>query len=212
MTAAPARFPDVARADAGVALVTPLYVGTPELQRAETERVLAPYRNNPLPEGFLSVSVFTSTEGENVLTYAQWTSDDAYRAFVRDGGLGEPDENATEPVRYKLYRGRVLEPGSVPTALVAPVFDVDGRDRQRRSIDNLIDGPLGTPFPGLVASHFHMSLDGTRVLNWAEWVDETAHVGFMNSSRPKECLEAITMPGVRGIGGKRYLLADAVTR
>jgi hypothetical protein len=212
MTAAPVRFPDVARADAGVALVTPLYVGTRELQRAEVKRVLAPYRNNPLPEGFLSVSVFTSTEGENVLTYAQWTSDDAYRAFVRDGGLGEPDENTTEPVRYKLYRGRVLEPGSVPTALVAPVFDVDGRDRQRRSIDNLVDGPLGTPFPGLVASHFHMSLDGTRVLNWAEWTGETAHVGFMNSSRPKECLEAITMPGVRGIGGKRYLLADAVTR
>ncbi|MEU9456537.1 monooxygenase [Streptomyces sp. NPDC048277] len=212
MTAAPTRFPDVTRTDAGVALVTPLYVGTPELQRTEVERILTPYRSGPLPEGFLSVSVFTSTEGENVLTYAQWTSDDAYRAFVRDGGLGEPDENTTEPVRYKLYRGRVLEPGSVPTALVAPVFDVDGRDRQRRSIDNLVDGPLGTPFPGLVASHFHMSLDGTRVLNWAEWVDEAAHEEFMKSSRPKECLEAITMPGVRGIGGKRYILAGAVGR
>ncbi|THA30366.1 monooxygenase [Streptomyces sp. A1277] len=212
MADAPSPFPDVARTDAGVALVTPLYVGGPGPQRAEVERVLAPYRNGSLPEGFLSVSVFTSTEGENVLTYAQWTSDDAYRAFVRDGGLGEPDENTTEPVRYKLYRGRVLEPGSVPTVLVTPVFDVDGRDRQRRSIDNLIDGPLGTPFPGLVGSHFHISLDGTRVLNWAEWVDEDAHVGFMKSSRPKECLEAITMPGVRGIGGKRYVLAGAVTR
>ncbi|MGW1226496.1 antibiotic biosynthesis monooxygenase [Streptomyces sp. NPDC001478] len=212
MADTPSPFPDVARADAGVALVTPLYVGGAELQRAEVERVLAPYRTGPLPEGFLSVSVFTSTEGENVLTYAQWTSDDAYRAFVAGGGLGEPDENTTEPVRYRLYRGRVLEPGSVPTALVAPVFDVDGRDRQRRSIDNLIDGPLGTPFPGLVASHFHISLDGTRVMNWAEWVDEDAHVGFMKSSRPQECLEAITMPGVRGIGGKRYVLAGAVTR
>ncbi|ONK09325.1 antibiotic biosynthesis monooxygenase [Streptomyces sp. MP131-18] len=205
-------FPDVSRPDAGIVLVTPLYVGSAEAQRAETERVLAPYRRGALPEGMLSVNVFTCTEAENVLTYAQWTSDAAYRTFAHDAGRGAEDPDATEPVRYTLYRGRVLEPGSTPGLLVPPVFDVDGRDRQRRSADNLLDGPLGTPFPGLVGSHFHLSQDGTRVLNWAEWVDEEAHERFMQSERPKECFEALSMPGVRGIGGKRYLLADAVSR
>jgi heme-degrading monooxygenase HmoA len=212
MAAPTTRFPDVDRPGVGIVLVAPLYVGSAERQQAEVARVMAPYRTDALPDGFLSMTAFVSTDDENVLTYAQWTSDDAYREFVRAGGLGELDEDATEPVRYKLYRGRILEPGSVAGALVAPVFDVDGRDRQRRSADNLVDGPLGKPFPGLVASHFHLSTDGTRVLNWAEWVDEEAHLRFGESSLPHECLSAITMPGVRGIGGKRYLLAESITR
>ncbi|WP_149829891.1 antibiotic biosynthesis monooxygenase [Streptomyces tailanensis] len=207
-----APFPDVSRSDCGIVLVTPLYVGSADAQRAEAERVMAPYREGPLPEGMLSMSVFTCTEAENVLTYAQWTSDEVYREYVRDTGRYEREPDAVEPVRYRLYRGRVLEPGSVPTLLVPPVFDVDGRERQRRAADNLLDGPLGTPFPGLVSSHFHISVDGTRVLNWAQWVDEESHERFMQSERPKECFEALTMPGVRGIGGKRYRLADSVVR
>jgi hypothetical protein len=212
MTSSSSRFPDVNRPGVGVVLVSPRYVGSAPLQRQEVDRVMAPYRGGTLPEGFLSMTAFVSTDDENVLTYAQWTSDDAYRAFVRSGGLGPEDENTVEPVRYQLYRGNILEPESVPGALVAPVFDVDGRDRQRRSADALVDGPLGKPFPGLVASHFHLSMDGTRVLNWAEWVDEEAHLRFGESQLPHECFAAITMPGVRGIGGKRYLLAETVVR
>ncbi len=208
----PGDFPDVARADAGVTLVTPRYVGSARHQQAEVDRALAPYRSRELPAGLVSVSAFVSIDEENVLTYAQWTSDDAYRDFVRAGGLDPIDPDAAEPVRYRYYRGVVLEPDSVATVLVPPVFDVDGRDRQRRSADNLVDGPLGQPFPGLVSSQFHLSLDGTRVLNWAAWVDEAAHERFMQSPLPKECLAAITMPGVRGIGGKRYYLSESISR
>ena len=206
------QFPGVGRPDAGIALVAPLYVGSADRQKAEVERVMTPYRTGSFGNGFLSMSAFVSTDEENVLTYAQWTCADAYREFMHTDGLGENDEDATEPIRYKYYRGRVLEPGSVPSVLVPPVFDVDGRDRQRRSADSLVDGPLGRPFPGLIASHFHLSTDGSRVLNWAEWVDVESHVHFMESSLPHECLEAITMPGVRGIGGKRYLLAESIQR
>jgi hypothetical protein len=210
MTSSSSRFPDVNRPGVGIVLVSPVYVGSAARQRAEVDRIMAPYRGGGLPEEFLSMTAFVSTDDENVLTYAQWTTDDAYREFVRSGGLGDQDEDAVEPVRYRLYRGNVLEPRSVPGALVAPVFDVDGRDRQRRSADALVDGPLGKPFPGLVGSHFHLSTDGTRVLNWAEWVDQEAHLRFGESSLPHECLAAIAMPGVRGIGGKRYLLAETV--
>ncbi|MDX3642272.1 antibiotic biosynthesis monooxygenase [Streptomyces sp. MB09-02B] len=209
--ALPFPFPEADRADCGIVLVTPLYVGSADAQRAEVERVMAPYREGPLPEGMLSLSAFVCTEAENVLTYAQWVSDEAYREHA-DRTAADRPRDAAEPVRYRYYRGRALEPASVPTLLVPPVFDVDGRERQRRAADNLLDGPLGTPFPGLVSSHFHLSLDGTRVLNWAHWVDEEAHQRFMRSERPKECFEALTMPGVRGIGGKRYRLAESVTR
>lgn len=211
MTSQVIPFPDVSRSDSGIVLVTPLYVGSEEAQRAEVERVMAPYRNSELPDGMLSLSVFTCTQAENVLTYAQWVSDEAYREHTLSTGA-DRDPDATEPVRYRLHRGRVLEPGSVPTLLVPPVFDVDGRERQRRAADSLLDGPLRSPFPGLVSTHFHISLDGTRVLNWAQWVDEESHERFMESERPKECFEALTMPGVRGLVGKRYRLAESVTR
>jgi methylaspartate ammonia-lyase len=210
MTASLATLPDVTRPEAGIALVTPLYVGSPARQRAAVKSATLLYEASPLPEGFVSFSAFASTDGENVLTYAQWTSDDAYR--VQGGGTNRIDTDTAEPVRYRLYRSRILEPNSVPKTLVAPVFDVDGPGRQRRAADVLLDGPLSKPFPGLVACHFHLSTDGTRVLNWAEWVDEEAHDAFGASELPHECLQALTMPGVRGIGGKRYTLQKSVVR
>lgn len=170
------------------------------------------FRDDPSPEGFISFSAFGSVDGETLLTYAQWTSDEAYRAFAAaPSGKGETLLRRAQPIRYVPYRSSVLDPATKPTILVAPTFDVDGPDRQERSIDALVDGPLSKPFPGLVASHFHASLDGSRVLNWAEWATEAAHDAFMDSALPAECLDAITMPGVRGIGGKRYTLLECAT-
>lgn len=203
-------FPDVRRLDSGIALVSPLYVATPEQQGLEAMRAAAFFRENSLPPGFVSFSAFGSTDGETLLTYAQWTSDSAYRRYQANVEQSA-HANWADPIRFALYRSSVLDPGSRPGVLVAPTFDVDGPDRQRTSIDALVDGPLSKPIPGLIASHFHTSLDGSRVLNWAEWVDEAAHKHFMQTSVPGEFLNAITMPGVRGIGGKRYTLLEAVT-
>jgi heme-degrading monooxygenase HmoA len=190
-------FPDVRRLDARIALVSPLYVGTPERQGIEALRAAAAFRENSLPGGFVSFSAFGSTDGETLLTYAQWTSDSAYRRY-QENLEPSADANRADPIRFVLYRSSVL--------------DVDGPDRQRTSIDALVDGPLSKQIPGFIASHFHASLDGSRVLNWAEWTNEAAHEQFMQTAAPGEFLEAITMPGVRGIGGKRYTLLEAVTK
>lgn len=203
-------FPNVRRAESGVALVWPLYVATEAKQRSEASTIVAGFREKPLPDGFVSISVFGSTDGETLLTYAQWASDDAYRR-LEDRFDNNTANGHAQPIRYAPYRSSVLVPDAKPGILVAPTFDVDGPDRQRRSIDALVDGPLSKPSPGLIASHFHVSLDGSRVLNWAEWADEEAHEAFMRTSLPAECLDAITMPGVRGIGGKRYRLLESVT-
>jgi hypothetical protein len=205
-------FPDVYRPDSGVALVSPLYVGTRARQLEEARNAAAAFHSDPLPDGFVSYSAFASTDGENLLTYAQWTSDKSYRRFVDATPLGPDQFERAQPIRFVPYRSSAFDGGAVPGLLVAPTFDVDGPDRQRRSIDALVDGPLSRPFPGLIASHFHISLDGSRVLNWAEWADEAAHEAFGRTTLPAECLDAITMPGVRGIGGKRYTLLQSVTR
>lgn len=209
MNSEPRTFPDVQRTDSGIALVWPLYVATEAEQRFEANAIITGLRDKPLPDGFVSISVFASTDGETLLTYAQWSSDAAYRSF--EAGLDNTVGMRVQPIRYAPYRSSVLDPESKPGILVAPTFDVDGPNRQRASIDALVDGPLSKPCPGLIASHFHASLDGSRVLNWAEWADEEAHEAFMQTSLPAECLDVITMPGVRGIGGKRYTLIASVT-
>ncbi|MGW7022501.1 antibiotic biosynthesis monooxygenase [Streptomyces decoyicus] len=209
-------LPDITRREAGIALVSPLYVGSPAQQLVAVKRAVAPFCDWPLPEGFLSFNAFASTDGENVLTYAQWASDAAYRAFLRDGGItrrGSEDPVAAEPIRYRLYRSNITDPESVPGCIVAPTFDVDGPERQRKVADTLLDGPLAGPYPGLVALHFHVSTDGSRVFNYAEWVDEESHENFMKSEMPSEAFRAIEhMPGVRGIGGKRYVLHESLVR
>ncbi len=197
-------FPNPADAKMGVALVIPLYVGAADKQAEAIDALVANQKGTGNPHGFISLSVFASVSGHSILTYAQWESDAAYRDFAR---TVTPHRQIAEPIRYEYYRGVELEPASTPTVLVPPVFDVQGRDRQHRSADSLVDGPLGRPFPGLVSSHFHTSTDGSRVLNWAYWVDERAHENFMQSPVPGECHRAITMPGVRGLGGGRYRLA-----
>ncbi|MDN5744136.1 MAG: antibiotic biosynthesis monooxygenase [Nocardioidaceae bacterium] len=204
-------LPDVAAGPArSIALVMTRYVEDTQGQLNGTRSMMAPYGRTRHPDGFRSLSVYASTDGEHLLSYAQWSDVWSFREF-QSTTPGDRNEEFAEPVPYELYRSRTFDDVGPPRLLVAPTFDVDGPNRQRTVADTLLDGALGRPIPGLAGSHFHLSLDGTRVLNWARWTSEQAHEAFMRSDVPEECFRSITMPGVRGIGGKRYILVDQIT-
>ncbi|MGV9693209.1 antibiotic biosynthesis monooxygenase [Streptomyces sp. NPDC003444] len=214
-----AALPDIDREDAGLALVAALYVGSPAAQRKVADAVLEEWASAPRPEGLLSQNCYLSTDGETVWTYEQWSDLSACReaggqeppAPLRGLGENGADIERCAPVAYRRYRSAVYEPGSVPTAFVAPAFDTDGRAPQRAIIDALLDGPLTQATPGLIAAHFHFSLDGGRVLNFAEFADGTAHDVFLDSPRAQVTTRITDeMPGVRGIGGRRYVLRGSV--
>jgi adenine deaminase len=65
-----------------------------------------------------------------------------------------------------------------------------------------------TLHPGGIAGHFHVSVDGTRVLNYAEWVDEASHVQAVGDAgsigRAPAWRRVQTMPGVVNLGFRRY--------
>ncbi|MFE9824080.1 monooxygenase [Streptomyces sp. NPDC005791] len=214
-----ATLPGVDRKDAGLALVGPLYVGSPHLQQKVADAIVAEWAAAPRPEGLLSQSCYVSTDGENVWTYEQWTELSAYRATgtqeppapLRGLGPDGADIERCAPTPFQRYRSRVYEPSSVPTRFVAPAFDTDGRAPQRGIIDALLDGPLTTATPGLIAAHFHYSLDGGRVLNFAEFTEDSAHEFFLDSPSAQVTTRITQdMPGVRGIGGRRYVLHGSV--
>lgn len=64
---------------------------------------------------------------------------------------------------------------------------------------------------GGISGHFHVSLDGTRVLNYAEWVDEASHIeavgGIGSIGRGPAWRRVQTMPGVENLGFRRYTVA-----
>ncbi|GGO46158.1 hypothetical protein GCM10012287_15810 [Streptomyces daqingensis] len=66
-------------------------------------------------------------------------------------------------------------PGCV--AIVDVEFDGPDADRQRAWSDTVFEAMEGdpAPHPGLIPAHFHVSADGTRVLDYAEWESAGAH-------------------------------------
>lgn len=96
---------------------------------------------------------------------------------------------------------------------MTPVFDVDGPERQRRFIDEVFAMTRDVaPMPGSIAAHFHISADGARVLNYAEWRDEQAHIDMVAADDPLGIRGRITggIEGVRPCGYRRWRLHTAL--
>lgn len=196
-------YPDPTRPDVGAALFSTWDVGTPERQRAAVEAIATTWGERPWPTPeLLSYTVYAGTDGRTLLHHSQWTSQEAYESFVRDHRQERNDEidaavpgiERVELVRTRLYRGfppvregERPEPGCVVIVNVA--FEGPDEARQRAWVDAVCEALAtdeGLP-PGGIAAHFHLSFDGTRVVNYAEWESEQAHI------------DALRAPG-RGVG------------
>jgi heme-degrading monooxygenase HmoA len=216
--------PDVTRPDAGTVLVNRWYVDTPERQRAGADALAAEWERTTWPDGFLSASCLLSTDGDTIVTYTQWASDDAHRAFAQSqttpapATAGSPILEPAEPVRYRLRRSIVAPGDPQPVGcIVIPTFDVDGPERQRHII-GVVAGPTDDEpdaVPGLIAAHLHASTDGTRVINYAEWIDEDAHQRMVDATPTDDQAqwrnEITGTAGIRFTGYKRFHLHHTLT-
>jgi hypothetical protein len=113
-------------------------------------------------------------------------------------------------VHYRLYRSVVFASIQALGPIVIASFDIDGPECQRQIATAVAENLERSPEPGragLIASHFHLSVDGTRVINYATWATDEARVEFLNgTTRYRSLRIANDMPGVRPIGYKRYHL------
>ncbi|MEU6983454.1 antibiotic biosynthesis monooxygenase [Streptomyces sp. NPDC046324] len=199
--AQPDARPDLHRPGVGSAFVSTWRVGTPERQRAAVDAIAKAWESRDWPDvGLLSYSVYIGTDGDTLLHYSQWTSEEAYQDFVRtfrDDRNAEIDAAVPGIERVVLHRYappyRSAGPAGdrIPGCVVIVDVEFDGPDaaRQRDWVDGVFDA-LETdpaPAPGGISAHFHLSTDGTRVLNYAEWESEQAHI------------EALALPG-DGVG------------
>ncbi|MCE6995506.1 antibiotic biosynthesis monooxygenase [Saccharothrix sp. S26] len=204
-------LPVVARPDVGLVVLAPRYAGDSERQRAAADAALAAWSGGPLPAGLVSLSVFTSLDGEALLLYSQWVDDGAYEAHRRGAPGGEWD--LVEAVRYRLFRSMTDQAGTgVPGCVITGTFDVDGPERQRHIVDALAEvASRAEPFPGALTAHFHLSVDGTRVLNYAEWTSLEDHDRAMDNAELDEIYRvSLETPGVRATRGRAYRLHGAL--
>jgi hypothetical protein len=199
--------PDIRRADSTAVHVAQWYVPDRDTGIETVDKAVAQWDTADWPAGILSVNAYLSTENDTVLTYVQTSRPAAHGELTGKltGLAGAP------AVAYTLHRAIALHNGPlIPSSFVVATFDVDGRDAQERIVDSVagaLEKAAGTQHPGLLSANFHLSADGTRVLNYAEWTSDEAHIAFLEGATRAATLRAThDTPGVRPIGFKRYHL------
>ena len=130
--------------------------------------------------GFVSANIHKSIDGVKVANYAQWQSQADYQNFV----------NNTE-VQKKAAKLREFTPPDIHIYEVAISESKEGtpKIKQGQYITHFAEfrmPPENQPrmmelakenvgkameLPGLISANFHRSLDGTRVINYGQWLD-----------------------------------------
>ena len=202
MTRRTHEHPDLTRPDVLAPFFSTWRVGTPERQRLTVDAIARTWERRPWPaEGLRGYHVYTGHDGSTLLHHSQWVSEQAYEAFVKTHRQERVDEIDTAVPgierlglgRYRRYRSGAREDGAAVTPGCVVIVDVEfeGPDpeRQRAWVDAVFAALDADPAlrPGGLSAHFHLSTDGTRVLNYAEWESAQAH------------LDALAAPG-DGVG------------
>ncbi|MFD3534268.1 antibiotic biosynthesis monooxygenase [Streptomyces sp. NPDC058664] len=223
--ARPDARPDFHRPGVGAVLASTWRVGTPERQRAAVEAIRKAWESREWPDlGLLSYTVYAGTDGDTLLHYSQWTAEQAYEDFVRtyrDDRNAEIDAAVPGIERVVLhryappYRSAVLDgpsAGALPGVLAVVEVDFDGPDAERQrvwvdAVFTALDDDAGKrPAHGGIGAHFHLSTDGTRVLNVAEWESERAHAEWLAEDAPtgESWARVRRYPGLVGSRVRRY--------
>lgn len=225
MTSRTDAHPVLDRPDVGASFFSTWRVGTPPRQRQTVEAIADTWARRPWPaDGLLGYFVYAGEDGSGLLHYSQWTDEQAYEAFVKTRRQERNDAIDTavpgiERVglgRYRHYRS--LAEGDraarVPGCVVIVDIEFEGPDpaRQRAWVDAVEEALTAepTPHPGGISAHFHVSTDGTRVLNYAEWETAQDHIDALAApgdgiGSPTELWRRVqTWPGLKSGTVNRY--------
>jgi hypothetical protein len=214
--------PDLTRPDAGIVAVTEFQVGGADQQQALFDASRAAWETLPWPETLLSITWLASLDGRGALAYVQWRDESEFESFGRTHRpilaarlkAAAPALDPPPPVFYRRYRSGTRPDPPPVGCIVAVSVEFDGPDeaRQRAWVDAVFEALASEPSPptGGISGHFHLSTDGTRVLNYAEWVDEASHraalersgTGAIGSGEKWRAVQAF--PGLKASRVTRY--------
>lgn len=180
-----------------------------ERQTETAEAVVAHWQSGQWPPELLSLTAYTSSDGESVLTYAQWSSEEGLRRALKEEGgvadIGGAVAGAPEPVPYRLYRAvrgtGIPDPAPVAESFPVAFFAAENEQAARAFVDGLFAAEEATEgddrdYPGGISANMHISVDGTSILSFSEWVTEANAVAH---------IEAVWQPLLKDLGGTGLL-------
>lgn len=210
--------PDPTRPEAGAPFFSTWRVGTPERQERTVEAIAGTWERRPWGSAeLLGYHVYAGHDGSTLMHYSQWRDEQGYEAFFKTRRQERNDEIDTavpgiERVRldrYRLYRSRLRAAGDtrVPGLIVTVRidFEPDAADKRGDWVDTVLTalgGPIGDP--GLISAHFHLSTDGSHILNYAEWENDQSYDTAIEAPETPEWARVRTYPGIKGFTGSRY--------
>jgi hypothetical protein len=221
------QHPDIVRADSHMVLISKWRVDDPANQEATGDSAIGLWDHLEWPKGLLSHNVYLGTDGSSVLQYSQWTGEEAIDSFtekhLQDRAQKAIDEvpglERVEARKYRHYKSMYSDPSEwnrKPGCFIIVSFEADGPEWQQRFVDTLIgkiENRENPHHPGSIASHFHHSMDGKRVVNYAEFVDEASHKEVVQTilKEDDEIPRLIAgMRGLRPLGFERFNLYKSV--
>ena len=214
-------LPQVARPDAGLVLVGEWGTIDAGHQRSAADAALGAWEAVRAPAGLLSHGCLLGEDDRTLLHYIQWADEDAARAFVStdrpqwvaavDAAVGGIEHRRVVP--YRRYRSVVPDvPPGTAGCVVTVTFETESAGQATAWVDALAGAGAAAP-AGMLSAHFHVAADGSRILNYAEWVDATAHQDSVDH-RPERARSSASAgqavkvvdetPGVRFLGFARY--------
>jgi heme-degrading monooxygenase HmoA len=146
---------------------------------------------------FVSANLHKSLDGARVVNYAQWMSKEAYEAATRNPQQMKPEvkeqwqviQTLVQAADIKLYEVafmagqlREISQNNGVTTLIN-VFSVTP-DQQQSFLEKLKVGDLlMREQPGYISTNFHLSLDGTRITNYAQWESQKAFEAALDKQK-----------------------------
>ncbi|MGP9799533.1 hypothetical protein [Rheinheimera sp. NSM] len=223
MSLANTATPVIARADAGLILISYWTVPTAGLQRHAAALAMQLWQDTDWPDGMLSHHVYGADDGKTVLNYSQWRDDAAFDAYLAGGQPERARRIEADPAgisrdsidRFRIYRTMDgAAAGSATGCLVLTSFDVDGPSRQRQLVDSIIAAATSVnDKSGNIASHFHINHDGSKVINVAEWVNAQSHASTVQTASQQHGIIHKVSSGAGGVtarGFQRFVLLSGV--
>ncbi|MFE8987437.1 antibiotic biosynthesis monooxygenase [Streptomyces collinus] len=219
MTRRTEQHPDPTDSRIGAPVFSTWRVGTPERQRQAVEAIGRTWERRPWPTAdLLGYHVYAGQDGSTLMHYSQWSSEQAFEAFVKVHRQERVDEIDTAVpgiervglTRYRRYRSRERAAGEtrVPGHVVTVRIDFEAGDEGRREewadlvLKAVEDDPEG--HAGLLSAHFHLSADGGHVLNYAEWESADAYDRALAAPLTDAWERVRAYPGLAGFTGSRY--------
>ncbi|MBH8554206.1 antibiotic biosynthesis monooxygenase [Nostocaceae cyanobacterium CENA357] len=130
--------------------------------------------------GFVSANIHKSIDGLKVANYAQWQNQADYNSFINNTELqakaaklrefNPPDIHIYEVVISESKQGiPKIRQGQYITHFAEFRMPLENQPRMIELAKENVGKAM--ELPSLISANFHRSLDGTRVINYGQWLD-----------------------------------------